>query len=261
MLLKALRVLLTISGLVLIIDCVLLIAVGKINFSTVVPLLLGLIFIAHGIFWQPIRDFVSQSPWLSISWYALWGLFGLWLVSFGIFIGSLQQQIKLSKQLSPSVAAVIVLGSGTVNGQPTPTLAARLDRAVPVIKSQPQAVVITSGGVGFGRSRSEADVMATYLHEKHDIPLERVIQEGESTSTEENLINSQAILKAQGVTLSDPIAIVTSDFHTIRSAAIARHQGYQQPVLLASPTPLSIRYNAWFREYFAFVSGWLLREY
>ena len=75
------------------------------------------------------------------------------------------------------------------------------------------------------------------------------------------MINSQAILKAQGVTLSDPIASVTSDFHTIRSAAIARHQGYQQPVLLASPTPLSIRYNAWFREYFAFVSGWLLREY
>ena len=57
------------------------------------------------------------------------------------------------------------------------------------------------------------------------------------------------------------IAIVTSDFHTIRAAAIAKHQGYQRPILLASPTPLSIRYNAWFREYFAFVSGWLFGEY
>ena len=261
MLVKVLRVLLTISGLVLIIDCVILMAVGKINFSTVVPLLIGIIFIAHGIFWQAIRDFVLQSSWLNISWYALWGLFGLWLVSFGVFIGALQQQIKLGKQVTPPVAAVIVLGSGTVNGKPTPTLAARLDRAVPVIKSQPQAVVITSGGVGFGRSRSEADIMATYLQETHGIPLTRIVQEGTSTSTEENLINSQAILAAQGVTLSEPIAIVTSDFHTIRSAAIARHQGYQQPILLASPTPLSVRYNAWFREYFAFVSGWLLREY
>ena len=261
MLLKVLRVLLTISGLVLIIDCVILMAVGKINFSTVVPLLIGLIFIAHGIFWQAIRDFVTQSTWLTISWYGLWGLFGLWLVSFGVFIGALQQQIKRSKQVTPPVAAVIVLGSGTVDGKPTPTLAARLDRAVPIIKSQPQAVVITSGGVGFGRSRSEADIMATYLQETHGIPLARIVQEGASTSTEENLINSQAILADQGVALSDPIAIVTSDFHTIRSAAIARHQGYQQPILLASPTPLSVRYNAWFREYFAFVSGWLLREY
>lgn len=261
MLLKVLRILLTISGLVLIIDCVILMAVGKINFSTVVPLLIGLIFIAHGVFWQAIRDFVTQSTWLTISWYGLWGLFGLWLVSFGVFIGALQQQIKLSRQVTPPVAAVIVLGSGTVDGKPTPTLAARLDRAVPVIKSQPQAVVITSGGVGFGRSRSEADIMATYLQETHGIPLARIVQEGTSTSTEENLINSQAILADQGVTLSEPIAIVTSDFHTIRSAAIARHQDYQQPILLASPTPLSVRYNAWFREYFAFVSGWLLREY
>ena len=261
MLLKVIRILLTISGLILITDCVILIAVGKINFSTVVPLLIGLIFIAHGLFWQAIRDFVIQSNWLNISWHALWGLFGLWLVSFGVFIGSLQQQIKLSKQTTPPVAAVIVLGSGTVDGQPTPTLAARLDRAVPVIKSQPQAVVITSGGVGFGRTRSEADIMATYLYKTHAIPLARVTQEDKSTSTEENRINSQAILAAKDVTLRDPIAIVTSDFHTIRSAAIARHQGYQQPILLASPTPLSVRYNAWFREYFAFVSGWLLNEY
>ena len=261
MLVKVVRVLLTISGLVLIIDCVILMAVGKINFGTVVPLLLGVIFIAHGIFWQAIYNFVAQNTWLTISWYGLWGLFALWLVSFGVFIGALQQQIKLGKQVTPSVAAVIVLGSGTVNGKPTPTLAARLDRAVPVIKSQPQAVVITSGGVGFGRSRSEADIMATYLYESHGIALACIVQEGKSTSTEENLINSQVILQAQEVALSEPIAIVTSDFHTIRSAAIARRQGYKQPILLASPTPLSIRYNAWFREYFAFVSGWILGEY
>jgi len=255
------RTVLTVIGLVIIIDCVALMAVGKINFGSVVPFLVGSVFVAHGLFWQAIRRFFSRSPWLNRLWYALWGIFVLWLISFVIFIYSLQQQIKLSQQPAPSVAAIIVLGSGTVAGKPTPTLAKRLDTAVPLIKSQPNAVVITSGGVGFQRTRSEADIMATYLYETHGIEFERISQEGKSTSTEENLANSQAILEEKGLSITSPIAIVTSDFHTIRAASIAKHQGYQQPITVASPTPLSIRYNAWFREYFAFVSGWLLGEY
>ena len=161
----------------------------------------------------------------------------------------------------PAVAAIIVLGSGTVAGKPTSTLAKRLDTAAPLIKAQPEALALTSGGVGMGQARSEASIMATYLQQTHGIAFERILQEGKSTSTAENLINSQVVLEAQGVSIAAPIAVVTSDFHTIRAAAIAKHQGYQQPILLASPTPLSIRYNAWFREYFAFVSGWLLGEY
>ena len=255
------RTILTATGLVIIVDCVILMAVGKINFGSVVPFLLGSVFVAHGLFWQAIRKFVSRHRWLNRLWYALWGLFILWFISFVIFIYSLQQQIKLSQQPTPIVAAIIVLGSGTVAGKPTPTLAKRLDTAVPLIKSQPNAVVITSGGVGFQRTRSEADIMATYLHEAHGIEFERILQEGRSTSTEENLANSQAILEAKGLSIADPIAIITSDFHTIRAASIAKHQGYQQAITVASPTPLSIRYNAWFREYFAFVSGWLLGEY
>ncbi|PYE38531.1 YdcF family protein [Psychrobacter fozii] len=255
------RVILFTIGIVIIVDCIALMAIGKINFGSVAPLLLGIIFVAHGLFWQAIRKYCCQNPWLNRLWYGLWAAFTLWLISFGLFIWSLQQQITLSKGPAPTVAAIIVLGSGTVAGKPTPTLAKRLDSAVPLIKSQPNALVITSGGVGFQRTRSEADIMATYLHESHAIAFERILQEGKSTSTEENLANSRDILEANGLSIAEPIAIVTSDFHTIRAASIAKHQGYQQPITVASPTPLLIRYNAWFREYFAFVSGWLLGEY
>ena len=255
------RVGLVVIGTVIMVDCAVLMTVGKINFGTVVPFLLGSAFVAHGIFWHAIRKFTRQNPFRNRLWYTLWLLFFIWLISFGLFIFSLQQQIKRSAQPVPEVAAIIVLGSGTIAGKPTPTLAQRLDTAAPLIKAQPEALALTSGGIGMGQTRSEASIMATYLHETHGIALEHILQEGKSTSTAENLIYSQVILAAKEVPITAPIAIVTSDFHTIRAAAIAKHQGYQRPILLASPTPLSIRYNAWFREYFAFVSGWLFGEY
>ena len=260
-LLILIRGVLTITGTVIIIDCIALMAVGKINFGTVVPLTIGIIFVAHGIFWQPITKAVRQRLCLKRVWYGLWGGFGLWLISFGVFIGSLQQQIELSKQPVAKVAAILILGSGTEDGKPTPTLAKRLDRAVPIIKAQPQALIITTGGIGFGRQQSEAEVMANYLQDTHGIALDNILQEGKSTSTDQNLIYTKSILSAQGVAITEPIAIVTSDFHTIRAKAIAHHQGYAQPIAIASLTPLSIRYNSWFREYFAFISGWLLGEY
>ena len=255
------RVVLVTIGSIIIVDCAILIAFGKINFGTVMPFVLGIGFVAQGVFWNSIRGFIGQRRWLSRFWYAVWILFFIWLLSFGFFIYALQQQIKQSANPIPEVAAIIVLGSGTVEGKPTPTLANRLDTAAPIIHSQKNALAITSGGIGFGKTHSEANIMAHYLHETHDIPLKRILQEGKSTSTAENLIYSQQLLAEKGISIAAPIAIVTSDFHTIRAASIARHQGYSQPIMLASPTPLSIRYNAWFREYFAFVSGWLFKEY
>ena len=255
------RVILTIIGSLMIVDCTILMAVGKVNFGSVVPFLVGMVFVAHGIFWRNIIRFIYQNRWLNRLWYGLWMAFFIWLISFGIFAYALQQQIKQSAKPIPEVAAIIVLGSGTVAGKPTPTLAKRLDTAAPLIDSQKSALVITSGGMGFGQTRSEAHIMATYLYDTYDIPLKHILQEGQSTSTAENLIYSQEILAAKGISIAEPIAIVTSDFHIIRAANIARYQGYVQPIMLASPTPLSIRYNAWFREYFAFVSGWLFEEY
>ena len=255
------RVILVVVGGIVIVDCAILMVFGKINFGSVMPFLLGVGFVAHGIFWNGIKKFIGHRRWFSHLWYAVWILFFIWLLSFAVFIYALQQQIKQSAKPIPEVAAIIVLGSGTVEGKPTPTLANRLDTAAPIIHSQKNALAITSGGIGFGKTHSEANIMARYLYDTHDIPLKRILQEGKSTSTAENLIYSQQLLAEKGISINSPIAIVTSDFHIIRAASIARHQGYSQPIMLASPTPLSIRYNAWFREYFAFISGWLFGEY
>ncbi|KAF7276664.1 hypothetical protein GWI33_009941 [Rhynchophorus ferrugineus] len=160
-----------------------------------------------------------------------------------------------------AVKAIIVLGSGIEGDQPTPTLAKRLDRAAQIAQQQQQTWIIVSGGIGFNKQYSEAEVMSNYLKPRYHIADTRILQESQSTSTELNLKHSRPILAAHHITMTDPIAIVSSDFHLLRARAIAKKQGYQNVVMYGAETPISIRYNAWLREYFAFISGWLLREY
>lgn len=258
---KFLRVLFLIFGLILIVDCTLLIAADKINFGTVVPFLIGVIFIIHAVFWQKIQQLLNGHDNLTKLWKALWAVFAMWLISFLVFSYSLHNSINHVDDRYANVEAIIILGGGIKQGVPTPTLASRLDTAAPLIKQQPEAIVITSGGVGIGEARSEAEAMAQYLNAIHGIPLEKIYLEKKSTSTEENLLFSQVILADKNVSLNESIALVTSDFHIPRAKAIAQHQRYTDINTVASPTPLEIRYNAWFREYFAYISGYLLGEY
>lgn len=257
---RVFRVLLGIIGLVLLLDTLVLFALLKINFGTVVPFLLGVIFLVHALFWQAIQKKLTKSVWLQYAWRLLWAMFAVWLLSFAVFVHSLWQQIHTQTPDVP-IAAIIVLGAGVNGDQPTPALASRLDAAAKLYKVHPSAVLITSGGVGFARSNSEAAVMANYLHTQHQVALNKVMQEAKSSSTHENLSYSQVLLKQQQISLNQHIAIVTNDFHTIRAKAIANKQGYTNVIMVPSLTPLSIRFNAWFREYFAFISGWLLGEY
>ena len=74
---NVLRYLLIIVGLILVIDCIFLIAADKINFGTVVPFLLGMIFIAHGIFWPKIKKLLGKYHYLRNIWKTLWAGFGI----------------------------------------------------------------------------------------------------------------------------------------------------------------------------------------
>ncbi len=247
-------------GTVLFADCFLLFGFGKVNFGTVVPFFIAIIFLFHALFWQRIQRILNANGFLKKIWTGLWGLFAVWLMSFIAFVYLLQKQIQKDVQV-PAVRAVIILGAGVVGDKPSLTLANRLDSAAVIVRQQPNIIVVTSGGVGVGERFSEAYVMSAYLQNKYNISATRIKEEGKSTSTEENLLFSKTILLNHDIRLTEPIAIVTSDFHTIRAKAIATKLGYENTVTIASKTPWSTRFNDWFREYFAFVSGWLLGEY
>ncbi|MEQ6307682.1 YdcF family protein [Delftia acidovorans] len=249
-----------ITGAVLLGDAVVLMARGMFNLGVTLPAVLGLLFMACS-FWRPaIARRLRASAWLRRAWWLGWAALAMWLVSLLVFWAHL---LSASSGLptDQQVQAIVVLGSATRDGQPSLTLAQRLDRAAELAARQPKALVLTSGGVDFGESESEGAIMARYLQQRHGLPPERLLMEERSTSTALNLAWSLPLLQARGVEPQAAIAIVTSDFHTLRAGWIAERSGYGQAFTVGAPTPVTIRANAWLREYFAVISGWVLGEF
>ena len=257
---KSKRVISFIIGSLLFADGLYFVLQLRFNFGTLLPLLIGLGLIIYALAYPKLIAYIQSNTIRQSIWRWAWAIFFVWvfsLVIFFVFLGFSNQQN------TPHVAApaIVVLGSGLKHGKPSPTLASRLDQAANYAKLHPNSIVVVSGGLSFQQKNSEAEAMRQYLIDVHHIPAQRIYTEDQSTSTELNLINSKKILAKQHISLQQPIAIVTSDFHIPRSRAIAIRQGYQTPIMISAQTPLATRYNAWLREYFAYWSGWLLNEY
>lgn len=114
------------------------------------------------------------------------------------------------------VSAVIVLGAG-VNGEtPSLTLRTRIDAAAAYLEEYPDVPVVLSGGQGPGEAITEAECMRRALV-RRGVDESRLYPEERSTSTQENLRYSRAILEELGVDPAQRVAIVTSDFHLCRA--------------------------------------------
>ena len=250
-------------GTVLALDgLVLLLFKGMTSFGVMLPLAVGIALWVFVVWRQAIHTWVQAKRWRRVAWRLAALALLAWLVSLMVFFSQLAQlpkgeQAVQAVQMAPR--ALIVLGSGTPRGVASPTLQARLNLAHELAQRFPQAVVAVSGGVDFAETTSEGQVMGDYLRAQ-GLPAARIVQEEASTSTDLNLKLSQPLLAARGVTVADPVVVVTSDFHTQRALAIAKRQGWQQAQAVGAATPLYLRYNAWLREYFALASGRMLGE-
>lgn len=249
------------AGTVLLADGLVLMSMGLFSMGVTVPGALGAALCLLAWSWHPLQARLGRARWGRRAWRAGWLLFLVWVASVGLFWNALAGQVQAFNAAAGDVPlkAIIVLGSGTPNGQPSPALRARLDKARELAAAHPAAWVVVSGGVDFGETASEGRIMGDYLRAQ-GLAAERILQEERSTSTELNLRYSLPLLQAKGLDLASPVAVVTSDFHTVRAQRIARRIGYTQSVVAAAPTPLYLRYNAWLREYFATASSWILGE-
>lgn len=115
---------------------------------------------------------------------------------------------------------IVVLGSGIIGKKVTPLLAARIERGMELLYSNPNAVLIMSGGQGPGEDIPESVAMAAYAVGK-GVDAERIIMEQKSVSTEENLLFSRKLIDKE----APKIVIVTTAYHVFRALIPAKQQG------------------------------------
>jgi len=250
-------------GGLLLAQSVYLVSVKVTHLGVILPACAGAVLVFLGTARQPWQLWLARQSLRQKAWNWLRAGFWLWLASLAGFFGllALRQQGQNLQGLRPDV--IVVLGSSTPNAQPSPTLVERLNLAYSLAQQHPKAQVIVSGGVDFRQTVSEASVMAAYL-ESRGLEKSRILLEDRSTSTHENLVFSLRLLQASAqmpAPAHKAMVLVTNDFHTLRAGWIAEKTGWKNFRTAGAPTPLYMRYNAWLREYFALLSGLLLREY
>ncbi|QXZ10979.1 YdcF family protein [Comamonas sp. Y33R10-2] len=256
---KLTRVCLGAAAASLLINAGVLMVMGHYHIGVVLPAAIGVAAWLLCWKWQAVQGWRGAKPMHARLWALGWSVFAIWLLSLFWFWSQLFS-LGLEPKQVPPVQSIVVLGSGTQNGQPRPILAARLDTTAELAKLQPSALIAVCGGVDWGEDESEAEVMARYLQQRHGIAPDRLVLEKLSTSTELNLKLSRPMLAERGISADAPMAMVSSDFHLMRSMRVAAQQDLLQVYPVAAPTPLATRFNAWLREYFAMGSSWLLGE-
>lgn len=115
----------------------------------------------------------------------------------------------------------IVLGSKVeLTGQPSPRLAARLDRAAELYRQGRFATVIVSGGTGV-EGFDEARVMKDWLV-AHGVPAKAILLDSQGVNTWATAVNSAALMRSHGFASA---TVVTQYFHIPRTRLALRRQG------------------------------------
>ena len=138
---------------------------------------------------------------------------------------------------------VVVLGAGVIGTRVTPLLAARIERGIELLHSNPGAVLIMSGGQGPGEDIAEGEAMARYAEEQ-GVGREKIAIESRSRSTEENLLFSSRLMEKD----RPRVVVVTTSYHVFRALLLAKQQGLKC-VGFGAKTKWYFTLNALIREF------------
>jgi uncharacterized SAM-binding protein YcdF (DUF218 family) len=147
---------------------------------------------------------------------AFWLIAVLLLVVAIVYAGTVDQA-------APS-DVMVVLGAGiTRDGRPGWALQRRATHAADLWQQGYAPIVICSGGQAPGYPRAEAEACRDVLV-RYGVPVDAIVLEKQSRSTEENALYSRAIMQERGW----QTALVVSDgYHVLRAAYLFDRYGIQ----------------------------------
>lgn len=205
-----------------------------------------LLYVLGGIF-AAVSGYFELLVFLMILVFPL-GWLGYGLVSFVVYS---YVYLRLTRRWGSGVEAIIVLGAGVPDGEVRPLLAGRIRAGIAWQQREDQRgrhpVLVMSGGQGPDEPVPEAEAMAQWAINQGVAP-ERILCETRSTSTEENLRLSSALLRDLGV--HGRVAVVTSGYHAFRAATVMRALGIRG-YAIGAPTARYYVPSAMLREYVA----------
>ena len=143
---------------------------------------------------------------------------------------------------------LIVLGAGVNGTEPSLSLYHRLVAAEAWLNDHPDSIAILSGGQGSGEQITEAEAMYRWLVESGIEPA-RLYKEEASSNTRENFLYSATLLQSLDEdALSEPVAVVSSEYHLYRAKQFAAQAGIDALGVPAKTTWPILRLNYFLRE-------------
>lgn len=223
--------------------------------TTVLPVVLAaaMVVIPAGVIWMVYDASTSggdaRSASTTVVLLLFGGYFGTHLLAYTAYAFA-HDFLPVPKDTE----VVVTLGAGLKGARVPPLLAARLDRALEVragAVAPDEVMMVVSGGQGPDELVSEAEAMSRYLQD-HGVPGDRILLEDKSTTTEENLEFTRAVLREHGLEKAGTV-LCTNDFHAVRVAAIAREMEADMAVV-GAPTAAYYRPAAFLREFVALLT-------
>lgn len=243
------KYILSLAGTVLLLNGLFMLFFANLTLGVILAAVLGLALLLIGIFYNRLWELTRNGALKYIKITVIILLCAeVLLVGFVAVYGTVDN-------VSYTEDAVIVLGAGIRGDRVTLPLKYRLDKAIDYHKSNPEALIVVTGGQGFQETVSEAYAMEKYLLE-HGISKDKIIKEEKATSTNENMRFSKQILDKH-FKGGYSIAVVTNNFHIYRGVSIARLEGFENVTHIHAKLQWYNLIPCYIRESLAILKMWV----
>lgn len=220
------RVFLVVFGGLLMLESVIAYGARSFNLGVAMPFIIGLPLVILGVFYPAIVGFFGSGAFGRVVKWCFIAAYAGFFVLFSITTAVILINARPPKDAKPDV--IIVLGAAIKGTEPTVQLRLRLEKAKECFEDNPDALIIVSGGQAADEECTEARAMKNWLV-RNGVPESSVIEEGASTSTEENMLFSQGIIDSlveSGELKRGPsIVFVTNRFHVFRAERLSKRLG------------------------------------